>query len=737
MHRPLNGLIVGVCLGLAAALSAATPFGVALEEDVGLSGLFKTRGSAEPPPGVVVVAADRRSADDFGLPPDPRDWPRFLHGTLIDRLVEARVSLIVFDMAFVRSRSIEEDLALAQAISRSGRVILFASMRREQQPAIGRGQPQNGDLWRERMQMPPPHLAGPALAVAPFPLPKVSANVRQFWGFSPDADGTATLPAVALQALEVETWLQVVQEAGLLVLGQSVLDETYAAAANDLDEVPRLLRRTFQNLPRLESEVRRVIDERRQAGLAGERDWQISNALADLYAGPDSHYLNLYGPPGTIKTISYHEVIRGKSNARWADESALAGAVVFVGASDPSVPGKGDAFPTVFTRDGVDLSGVEIAATAFANLLSRSVLRPIEPLTTTLVLFAFGAFVGSMSCMLPAPFAVPLAVALAGGYAIAAHLLFTAAQVWVPLAIPLLGELPLALIIGTLFQYVSTRRQRNRMQRALDHYVPPGVARELADRPQRPVAANEALHATCLAASAENFAALAEGMTPDAALSYLNQYFDALAEAMHPHQADVMKFHIDGVLYAWTSERTDAGVRLEACRAALAAVEAIDGFNRRCPPLCVDVRVGLHAGPVSAGGAAGGVVFEAVGAVADTAASIRQLNTQVGTRLLATEAATADLDELLLLRPLGAFALKGRKVPVAVVEIVTLKDHASMAQLSLCGRFGTALEAFRTHQWRQAADEFEAILAAHPDDGPSRFYLKTCRSRRKTAPPAG
>ena len=244
--------------------------------------------------------------------------------------------------------------------------------------------------------------------------------------------------------------------------------------------------------------------------------------------------------------------------------------------------------------------------------------------------------------------------------------------------------------------------------------------------------ANEALHATCLAASAENFAALAEGMTPDAALSYLNQYFEALAEAMHPHQADVMKFHIDGVLYAWTSERSDPGVRLKACRAALAAVEAIDGFNRRCPPLCVDVRVGLHAGPVSAGGAAGGLVFEAVGAVADTATRIEQLNAQVGTRLLATEAAAADLDELLL-RPLGAFALKGRNVPVAVMEIVTLKDRASMEQLSLCGRFATALEAFRTHQWREAADQFEAILAAHPDDGPSRFYLKTCRGRRRTA----
>ena len=429
VNRPLKGLLVGVYLGMAAALFAATPFGVTVEESVGLSALFKIRGPAEPPPGVVVVAIDRRSADEFGLPLDPGDWPRNLHGTLIDRLIDARASLIVFDLAFIRSRSIEEDLAFAQAISRSGRVILFASMRREQQPTIGRGHPGDGELWRERMQMPPPHLAGPALAVAPFPLPKVSASVHQFWGFSPDADGTPTLPAVALQALEVETWLQVVQEAGLLVVGPSLLDETYAAVANDLDEVPRLLRRTFKDLPRLEGEVRRVIDERRQAGLSRDRDWQLLNALADLYGGPDSHYLNFYGPPGTIRTIPYHEMIRGKSNARWADESALASAVVFVGSSESYLSGKGDTFPTAFTRDGVDLSGVEIAATAFANLLTRSVLRPLEPLTTTLVLVAFGAFVGGISCLLPATIAVPLAVALSAGYAIGAQVLFSAAGV--------------------------------------------------------------------------------------------------------------------------------------------------------------------------------------------------------------------------------------------------------------------------------------------------------------------
>ena len=54
----------------------------------------------------------------------------------------------------------------------------------------------------------------------------------------------------------------------------------------------------------------------------------------------------------------------------------LSGKVVFVGYSDLYEPDQPDRFYTVFTgKDGVDLSGVEIMATAFANLLRDQALR--------------------------------------------------------------------------------------------------------------------------------------------------------------------------------------------------------------------------------------------------------------------------------------------------------------------------------------------------------------------------
>jgi adenylate cyclase len=52
---------------------------------------------------------------------------------------------------------------------------------------------------------------------------------------------------------------------------------------------------------------------------------------------------------------------------------------VFVGYSDLCDARQPDRFYTVFTReDGVDLSGVEIAATGFADLLTNRSLTPVD-----------------------------------------------------------------------------------------------------------------------------------------------------------------------------------------------------------------------------------------------------------------------------------------------------------------------------------------------------------------------
>ena len=128
----------------------------------------------------------------------------------------------------------------------------------------------------------------------------------------------------------------------------------------------------------------------------------LITALAALYDGASNRYLNLYGPPGTIRTIPYHALV-GKDGQDAASPSAdLSGKVVFVGYSDLYEPDQPDRFYTVFTgKDGIDLSGVEIMATAFANLLRDDALRQSGPVLAAAFLFGFGFALGPASIFCP------------------------------------------------------------------------------------------------------------------------------------------------------------------------------------------------------------------------------------------------------------------------------------------------------------------------------------------------
>ena len=96
MTRWIKGLIFGFLTGLAGALLGLTPIGEDFEKHVGLDWLFHVRGAIVPPPDVAVIAINERDIAGLGLPKLPRDWPRSIHGELIERLVEQGASVIVF-----------------------------------------------------------------------------------------------------------------------------------------------------------------------------------------------------------------------------------------------------------------------------------------------------------------------------------------------------------------------------------------------------------------------------------------------------------------------------------------------------------------------------------------------------------------------------------------------------------------------------------------------------------------
>jgi len=738
VRRARKGVILGAIIGLTGTLLGLSSIGTTFERSIGLSWLFNIRGEISAPSEVAVVAIDSRTGSQLGLPDLPREWPRSIHGRLVDELVRKGASAIVFDMHFDKPRLPKDDLAFAEAVAKADRVALVELVTGKRQPLTDASGRHTGSVWVEELIQPLPSLVEAAKGLGTFPLPKIDSAVYEFWVFKDSVGGAATLPAVALQIYALNTysqWVSLLKETaaqGLETLPHSAEE---VGNAQQLSILIRTLRRLFEKHPEAGTKLAELI-ELESAQDHPPETRLLLKALTRLYTGNSQRYINFYGPPGTVRTIPYHAVIKGGDPNLDADALDFSGKTVFVGFSDLYDPGQPDRFYTMFTgEDGVDLSGVEIAATAFGNLLTDRSLKPLGVLQTGLILLAFGIVMGTIAYLFPAAIGVPLTLSLAVLYTVLAQWLFNSGDYWAPLATPLLTQLPAALFLGLLGQYLLERSRGQRISEAISYYLPEGVARDLTENRSDPNAFNKVVYSTCLATDMSGFSTIAEQLPPGELASFLNEYFDTLAQPLRNHQVDVTEFRADAIMCAWTAAQPDVEIRKKAVLAALDASAAIHLFKNRHNMLKAELRVGLEAGSVYIGHAGGGghFVFSIVGDCANTASRIEGLNKHTGTQILATDS-VVDGIEGLLVRPLGAFQFVGKTEALPIVEILAQNTTASASQVLLNERFEEALASYHASHWEKAMRSFENILSDYPDDGPTRFYLARCRQYQGGAP---
>jgi len=736
MRNITRGLLVGLGMAAVGALLLATPWGTEFEQGIGLKSLFRLRGPLPSPAEVAIAAIDDQTGSQLGVSNLPREWPRSVHGQLVEEVSRRGAAAIVFDFDFQLPRKDADDEAFAAAVNASGRVVLAEKLLGKRQPLLNTRGQTTGSVWLEKLAPPIPALAAAARGLGSFPLPKVEVAVHEFWVFKPSVGSAPTMPAVAFQLHALDAYRKLVALAGTAASAlPAPLPNTARATA--VREFMLSLRQTFQSQPALAPQLNALIDAQGTDALSAQ-ERRLMRGLIGMYAGPDHRLLNFYGPPGTIRTLPYHALAAVDMSKSGEPEVDLNGKTVFVGFSDLYDPGQPDRFYTVYTNDeGVDLSGVEIAATAFANLLGDRSVHGLPTMQAMAVPLSFGLVAGMMLYLLPAIVAVPLALVMSMAYGYGALSVFAHHDLWLPVATPLLVQLPLALFIGLLTQYLSERSKKNRATQAISLYLPAHLAHDFTEKNLDSSALDRVTYSVCFASDMAGFTTIAEKLKPKELAVFLNDYFESLSEPLRRHGVDVIEFRADGIMCAWTAEEPELGVRQRALAAALDALDAIAAFKARQGLLAQSLRIGLESGMVYVGHAGGGghFVYSIVGDCANTAARIEGLNKHLGTQLLASRAVTEGCADLVT-RFVGEFRFVGKAETVPIVEVLGRVGQCAPATLERAARFAQAMAELEARRFDAAEQVFAAVLADYPEDGPARFQRERCRQFTQT-PPSG
>ncbi|MHB8825045.1 MAG: adenylate/guanylate cyclase domain-containing protein [Thiobacillus sp.] len=302
--------------------------------------------------------------------------------------------------------------------------------------------------------------------------------------------------------------------------------------------------------------------------------------------------------------------------------------------------------------------------------------------------------------------------------------------------------------LATSFNHmVVGLREKERIRATFGQYVDPRIVKNLlenrigADKGERQVM-------TVFFSDLEGFTRMCEGLTPDAAVRFLNRYFSMMSEVVRAQQGIVDKYIGDSVMAFWGPPFTDPAdhARL-GCIAALDQMARLEAFRAWLPEMfsvrdsvpVVNVRMGIASGEVTVGniGSETSRGYTVIGDTVNLASRLEQANKFYGTRILVNEATRNLAGDTLAFREIDSLRVAGKQETVRVYELLGIAAELSESERQRVQAYEAGLARYRAQEWDAAEAAFRECLAVEPKDQPSQVMLERIAAFRQVPPEAG
>lgn len=301
----------------------------------------------------------------------------------------------------------------------------------------------------------------------------------------------------------------------------------------------------------------------------------------------------------------------------------------------------------------------------------------------------------------------------------------------------------LATLADSFNHMVLGLREKEHIKATFGQYVDPRIVRGLLDK-HLPTEGGERHEMSVFFSDLAGFTRLCEGLTPDAAVRFLNRYFALMAQVIQARQGIIDKYIGDSVMAFWGEPFTDATSHAAlCCEAALDQREKLDEFRADLPNLLgirqglprVEARMGIASGEVLVGniGSETARGYTVIGDTVNLASRLEQANKFYGSRILVSEQTRKMAGDAFVFREIDSLRVMGRVEPERVFELM---GRAGADTEKLAGAFEAGLACYRGRDWDGAERAFEECLGLAPEDGPSRVFLERIRAFRDNPPPA-
>ena len=268
-------------------------------------------------------------------------------------------------------------------------------------------------------------------------------------------------------------------------------------------------------------------------------------------------------------------------------------------------------------------------------------------------------------------------------------------------------------LAGTLFVFLRTERERNRVRHAFGHYMAPALVERLANDPSRLKLGGEQRDMTLLFSDVRGFTAISEGLDAEELTHFLNSLFTPLSKIILDEQGTIDKFMGDAVMAFWNAPLDDSEHATHACSAALRIMQEMPALNehwrkeaeakgRSFNP--VKIGIGLNTGICCVGNLGSETRFDysVIGDNVNVASRLEGQSKTYDVSAIVGESTTARAPDFAFLE-LDLLKVKGKTEATRIFALLgdgAFKQSRTFNDFSV--RHGEFLQRYRAKDWDAA-----------------------------------
>lgn len=319
--------------------------------------------------------------------------------------------------------------------------------------------------------------------------------------------------------------------------------------------------------------------------------------------------------------------------------------------------------------------------------------------------------------------------------------IYTSMNIQSNLLTAVLANFSFWLLFNTI-KYFQERAEKAEIRNAFSHYVTASVVNEILKDTSQLKLGGERKELTVFFSDIAGFTNISERLEIERLVILLNDYLTAMTDnIIITNKGMLDKYEGDAIMAVFGAPINNKSHAIQACKSALDNQRILKeelwprwkvaGFPQ------FTVRIGINTGPMIVGnmGSKSRFDYTVIGDNVNLGARLESLNKVYQTDILISESTYQLVKDDMRCRMIDIVRVKGKRIPVRVYELISLKNTSSDAINEFIRTYEHALSHYEQQNFQEALQTLEQIkTSCRPKDGASKVLAERCNKYLKNPP---